>query len=231
MPVFQLSDELTFPPPQLAEHDGLLAVGGDLSKERLLLAYGMGIFPWYSEGEPILWWAPSPRLVLDPHEFHLSKRLARTIRQNRYTVTADTAFPKVIEACATSRTSHDEGTWITKEMREAYCHLHDAGYAHSVECWLDDELVGGLYGVSLGSVFFGESMFSHQPDASKIALKYLVDLLLSWQFDLIDCQITTEHLKRMGAKEISGDDFLSLLLTYTIKTTHRGPWTMFIQPE
>ncbi len=226
MPVFHLTNELIFPPPQLAEHDGLLAVGGDLSEERLLLAYRSGIFPWYSEGEPILWWSPSPRLILEPRKFHLSKRLARTIRQKRFSVTIDTAFPQVIRACATSRTSQNEGTWITNEMIEAYCRLHESGYAHSVECRQDGKLVGGLYGIALGSVFFGESMFSHEPDASKIALKNLVDLLSSWRFDLIDCQIATDHLKRMGAEEMPGEEFLYRITDYIKKPNRCGKWSM-----
>ena len=176
MPVFLLDKDLVFPPPDLADEGGLLAIGGDLSEKRLLLAYRMGIFPWYSEGDPLLWWSPDPRLILLPEEFHVSRRLARVIRQGVFRITMDEAFGSVIRACAETP-RHDQGsrgsparpgTWITGEMVEAYCRLHAAGYAHSVECWREDELAGGLYGVSLGNCFFGESMFSRASDASKV---------------------------------------------------------------
>lgn len=207
MPVFQLTDELIFPPAKLAEKDGLLAIGGDLSPERLLLAYRNGIFPWFSEGDPILWWSPSPRLVIFPAEFKIPKRLARLVRQNKYSVTMDRAFRQLMAACASTDERRDKGTWITADMLEAYCRLHDMGYAHSVECWLDDELAGGLYGISLGGVFFGESMFSTQPNSSKIALVYLLKKLQDWNFDLVDCQMKTEHLMQFGAREILENEF------------------------
>ena len=205
MPVFRLTDELLFPPPDLARDDGLLAVGGDLSPERLLLAYSQGIFPWYSEGEPILWWSPTPRLILIPNEFHCSKRLARQIRQGLYRTSLDTAFREVINHCAGIRREHDNGTWIVPEMIEAYCRLHELGFAHSVECWQGNQLVGGLYGISLGGAFFGESMFSLAPNSSKIALATLCRKLARWDFDFIDCQMKTSHLQRLGAKEINGN--------------------------
>ncbi len=225
MPVFQLADVLIFPPPELAREDGLLAVGGDLSPERLLLAYHHGIFPWYSPGEPLLWWAPDPRLVLFPAELRISRRLARTVRQHRFRVTFDQDFPAVIEACAGSRRSEVQGTWIDREMRDAYIRLHQLGYAHSVECWREDALAGGLYGVSLGGVFFGESMFSRERDGSKVALVHLVELLRRWKYDLIDCQLPTVHLKSLGAREISGADFYDLLQRSLSKDNRRGPWT------
>jgi len=225
MPVFQLADALIFPPPELAREDGLLAVGGDLSPERLLLAYRHGIFPWYSPGEPLLWWAPDPRLVLFPAELLLSRRLARTVRQHRFRVTFDQDFPAVIEACAGPRRPEVQGTWIDPEMRNAYIRLHQLGYAHSVECWRQDALAGGLYGVSLGGVFFGESMFSRERDGSKVALVHLVELLTRWKFDLIDCQLPTAHLKSLGAREIAGADFYHLLQGSLSKDDRRGTWT------
>lgn len=224
MPVFQLTDEILFPPPELARDDGLLAVGGDLSPERLILAYSYGIFPWYSEGEPILWWSPRPRLVLVPQKFHCSKRLARQIRQGIFQTRFDTAFREVISHCAGIRRRHENSTWIVPEMIEAYCRLHELGFAHSVECWQGDDLVGGLYGVSLGGIFFGESMFSQAPNSSKIALAALCSKITAWDFDLVDCQMKTAHLQRLGAEEISGDEFSNRLATSIKKTTRTGKW-------
>lgn len=211
MPVFRLTGELAFPPPEMAEPDGLLAVGGDLSVERLLLAYSMGIFPWYSEGYPILWWSPDPRLVLFPEEFRVSRSLRQTIRKGIYRVTVDEAFEDVIERCAGVHRADDGGTWITPEMKEAYIRLHKKGHAHSVESWRGGELKGGLYGVALGGAFFGESMFATSPDASKVALVALVENLTKWGFDIIDCQVTTAFFKRMGAREIPREEFLKRL--------------------
>lgn len=225
MPVFQLNEDLVFPPPELAREDGLLAVGGDLSIPRLLLAYQMGIFPWYSPGEPILWWAPDPRLVLFPHEFHLSQRLSRKIRQETFKVTMDEAFAEVIGQCAHTRLKTGQGTWIDGEMITAYCKLHELGYAHSVECWRNGKLAGGLYGVALGKTFFGESMFSRETDSSKVALASLVRLLLKMDYDMIDCQTRTEHLVRLGAREIRGADFLKLLEKSLTRPTDRGKWS------
>lgn len=221
MPVFQLSHHLVFPPAGLARGDGLLAVGGDLSEDRILLAYQMGIFPWYSEGDPILWWAPDPRLILRLEDFHISKRLGREIRKNTFHITFDHCFDKVIEACSTIRPE----TWIVPEMIEAYCRLHEQGYAHSVECWLDDKLAGGLYGVSLGGVFFGESMFSRVSNSSKIALAALIERLKGWNFDFIDCQMKTNHLVKMGAREIPGAVFYEWLSAGTRRPTRLGNWS------
>ncbi len=225
MPVFQLSDSLLFPPPALAREDGLLAVGGDLSVPRLLLAYQHGIFPWYSPGEPILWWSPDPRLVLLPEEFHLAKRLARTIRQQVFRITFDTDFAQVIRACSQTRRKEGGGTWLDEGMIVAYCQLHDQGYAHSVECWQDGKLVGGLYGVARGAVFFGESMFSLVPDSSKVALAALVERLKGWDFELIDCQVGTGHLQRLGAREISGEEFSSRLAQAVARPNRLGHWS------
>lgn len=211
MPVFRLTEEFAFPPVELAEPEGLLAVGGDLSEERLLLAYSLGIFPWYSEGSPILWWSPDPRLVLFPEEFKASRSLRQTINKKVFTVTMDKAFEDVIEKCAEVRRADDGGTWITPEMAEAYIKLHRRGHAHSVESWHDGELMGGLYGVALGGAFFGESMFTTAPDASKVALAALVERLSEWGFDIIDCQVTTEFFKGLGARDIPRADFLKRL--------------------
>lgn len=225
MPVYLLSDDLVFPSPQLAPKEGLLAVGGDLSQERLLLAYRMGIFPWYSRYEPILWWSPDPRLVLYPGELRVSRSLQKTIKKGLFRVTMDQAFAAVINACAQSRTSADEGTWIVEEMIDAYCNLHESGFAHSVEAWREDELVGGLYGVSLGRCFFGESMFTHISNASKVAFVALVKHMQALNFDLIDCQVTTPHLLRFGAREISRARYLNELDKSLKPSTLKGQWS------
>ncbi|CAK8711545.1 Leucyl/phenylalanyl-tRNA--protein transferase [Candidatus Electronema halotolerans] len=209
MPVFRLPKEIVFPAPDLAEPDGLLAVGGDLSPARLLAAYQQGIFPWYSGKEPILWWSPAPRLVLRPEEFHLPKRLARTIRQQVFQVCADTAFAEVITACAVVRA--ETGTWITQEMEQAYIRLHELGFAHSIECRFEGQLVGGLYGLCLDKMFFGESMFSRKTDASKVALAALVSHARQIGIQAIDCQMTTAHLLRFGSRELNRQDFSELL--------------------
>lgn len=226
MPVFRLTKSLLFPPCHYAEPDGLLAVGGDLSPERLLLAYRMGIFPWYSEDTPILWWSPDPRLVLFPEELKVSSSLRRAIRKGVFQVTMDRAFRQVMEGCATIVRKSAEGTWILPEMVEAYCRLHRLGYAHSVESWYGGELVGGLYGVAIGRVFFGESMFARMTDASKVAFVHLVGLLRHWDFELIDCQVTTTHLQRFGAREIPREEFLDRLETALVKSTYRGRWSL-----
>lgn len=207
MPVFKLSKHPEFPPPELAEKNGLLAIGGDLHPDRLIAAYRRGIFPWYSEGEPLLWWFIAPRLVLFPNEFRVPRRLARYIRNSNLQVTRDTAFAEVVRQCATVRTEIGEKTWITWEMQEAYTELHRMGIAHSVECWQDDRLVGGLYGIALDRIFFGESMFSRRRCGSQFAMIELVNFLKSKDFTLIDCQMTTDHLLRFGAREISGREF------------------------
>lgn len=225
MPIYRLSDKLIFPSPDLAEDEGLLAVGGDLSKKRLLLAYSMGIFPWYSEGYPILWWSPDPRLILKPEELKISRSLRQVIKKNIYSVTFDTAFNEVIQSCADVRRDKDTGTWITGEMIEAYIRLHDSGYAHSAECWSEGELVGGLYGVALGDVFFGESMFSRKSNASKVAFVKLVQQLIKWRFKLIDCQVTTRHLISLGAREVPRSEFMVILKHALERPTRQGKWT------
>ncbi|MCW7755204.1 leucyl/phenylalanyl-tRNA--protein transferase [Desulfobotulus sp. H1] len=231
MPVFQLGSSTTFPPAVFADQTGLLAIGGDLSIERLLSAYAEGIFPWYSEGDPILWWSPDPRLVLIPASLHISKSLRKRIRKQDFYVTMDESFTGVLEACAETRREKGEETWIMPEMMEAYQGLHDAGYAHSVEVRGDEgELRGGLYGVSLGRIFFGESMFTKTPDASKIALAALAGQLHIWNFDLIDCQMETRHLISMGAARMGRRHFLSVLKKSLQHGTCKGPWIMDALP-
>lgn len=214
-----------FPPVEeaLLEPNGLLAAGGLLTPDWLLAAYRRGIFPWYEQGDPILWWSPDPRLVLVPAEVHLSRSLRKLIKKQPYVVTLDRDFPQVIAACSGPRDGSD-GTWITPAMQHAYCELHTRGHAHSVEVWDGEELVGGLYGVAIGRMFFGESMFSTLPNTSKIALVYLARQLQQWRFGMIDCQVHTKHLQAMGAREISRREFLrSVERNVTIKTTE-GPW-------
>jgi leucyl/phenylalanyl-tRNA--protein transferase len=224
MPVYLLTDDLIFPPVHLATPEGLLAVGGDLSPERLLLAYQSGIFPWYSEDEPILWWSPDPRLVLYPDELKISRSLRKTIRSGRFRVTMDTSFPQVIQSCGRTRVKNGQGTWITAEMEKAYIRLHRLGYGHSVEVWYGHDLVGGLYGISLGRCFFGESMFSTMNDASKVALVSLRNFIKCNEFEFIDCQMPTDHLIRLGAREIARDDYLSELYRSLQYPPLQGPW-------
>ncbi len=211
MTVFLLSDDLVFPPPEIAEKNGLLAVGGDLSEERLLLAYAKGIFPWFSEHSPILWWSPDPRLVLLPGKMNVARSLGQLMKKGVFTVTIDNAFEKVIRHCADVHREKDSGTWITEEMIDAYKKLHISGYAHSVETWHAGELVGGLYGVALGKAFFGESMFSTMSNASKVALAGLARLLNEWEYRFIDCQVTSKHLISLGAREMRRTRFLKIL--------------------
>jgi leucyl/phenylalanyl-tRNA---protein transferase len=224
MPIFRLVDEPVFPPPDYADPSGLLAVGGDLSKERLLEAYRVGIFPWYSDDQPILWWSPDPRLILDLKDFKISRSLRKTLKKGVFEVTFDHAFEEVIQACAAVPREAQNGTWITAEMQEAYINLHGLGYAHSVETWLGGKLAGGLYGVSLGKCFFGESMFHLKTDASKVALATLVEKLKSWDFHFIDSQMTTEHMVRLGAKELPRRIFLKRLQSALRHPTRRGRW-------
>lgn len=210
-----------FPDVELAltEPDGLLAVGGDLSIERLTAAYQQGIFPWYSEGQPILWWSPDPRMVLKPEDVKVSRSLEKTIRKDTFNVTFDQQFQQVIVECSKPRLekgSEQTETWILDEMIVAYVQLHKAGYAHSVECWQDNKLVGGLYGVAIGNVFFGESMFSRVSDASKVAFVFLAKQLQQWGYKLIDCQVYTSHLESLGASMISRKEFLTLLQNHAI---------------
>ena len=207
----------------LQEPDGLLAVGGDLQPERLLYAYRNGIFPWYGPDQPILWWSPDPRLLLYPEQLHVSHSLAKTLRQQRFSVTFDQAFDQVIEACAAPRPGQ-AGTWITPEMQTAYIEMHRLGHAHSVECWQQDRLVGGLYGLAMGRVFFGESMFSHTTDASKVGFVTLVRQLERWDYRLIDCQVHTGHLERLGARMIPRREFTRLLEKETWQSANQA-WT------
>lgn len=224
MPVYALGKELLFPHPGLASRNGLLAVGGDLSAERLLLAYSLGIFPWYNLGDPILWWSPSPRLIIIPKNIHVPRSLEKGIRKRGYSVTFDTAFERVINACATVGDRAGEGTWLVPEMIEAYVKLHRLGYAHSVETWRDGELAGGLYGVSLGLCFFGESMFFLQPDASKTALVALAAFLAGRGFLFIDCQQDTPHMRKMGGRTVSRRHFMKLLREAAEGETLLGNW-------
>lgn len=212
MPCYRLDEDLWFPPVETAEDYGLLALGGDLSPQRLLLAYSLGIFPWFNPGEPILWWSPDPRCVLFPAELHVSRSLQRFMRKTPFRISFNEHFAAVIYWCRRLRAGLDgQGTWITKEMKEAYLHLHRLGFAHSVECWDGDELVGGIYGVCIGRCFFGESMFSRRSNASKVALVALVRHLREQNFVLLDCQQTTAHLVSMGAREIPREQFLQQL--------------------
>jgi leucyl/phenylalanyl-tRNA--protein transferase len=224
MPVYQLTDALLFPDPERANPRGLLAVGGDLRTERLLLAYRLGIFPWYGPGEPILWWSPPRRCVMAPTGFHASRSLLRLIRQGRFTMTFDQAFPQVIRACAEPRREQGGGTWITAEMIDAYCALHEVGFAHSAEAWREGQLAGGIYGVSLGRAFFGESMFTQVTNGSKVAFFSLAQRLAEWEFSLIDCQITNPHLVRLGTYEITRREFLRRLNEALQFPTRRGKW-------
>jgi leucyl/phenylalanyl-tRNA--protein transferase len=207
-----LTGNTAFPPVEraLRSPNGLLAAGGDLSVPRLLEAYRHGIFPWFNAGESILWWSPDPRMVLFPDEFRISRTLGKTLRKGQHEVRCDTAFEQVMRACAAPREGHS-GTWIHEDMIKAYCALHELGYAHSVETWVDGELAGGLYGMSIGRMFYGESMFSRRTDASKIALAHLARQLDRWQFGMIDCQMNTPHLASLGAREIPRAEFVARL--------------------
>lgn len=222
MPVYLLDEIIAFPPPELANAEGLLAVGGDLSPERLLLAYRMGIFPWYNEGDPICWWSTDPRLVLFPSELKVSRSMRPYFNQSRFQVTADQDFTAVIRACA----GHDREnhTWITDDMQAAYCRLHELGYAHSVEVWEADQLVGGLYGIALGPVFFGESMFSRVSNASKFGFIALVRRLEQLGFVMIDCQQETAHLQSLGARNISRKVFTELLDEHIPESIRAESW-------
>jgi leucyl/phenylalanyl-tRNA--protein transferase len=223
MPVYRLPDQPAFPPVERAVKNGLLAVGGDLSPERLLAAYREGIFPWYSEGESLLWWSPDPRFVLFPRELRVSRSMRQFLKKQLFRITFDHAFRGVIDACRKPRPGQ-EGTWITQEMQEAYIALHDLGYAHSVEVWQEEALIGGLYGVSLGHAFFGESMFSTRANASKAALIALILGQQELHFNLIDCQVETPHLGGLGARLIPRREFRALLKESLRHETYRGNW-------
>ncbi|NVJ21779.1 MULTISPECIES: leucyl/phenylalanyl-tRNA--protein transferase [Myxococcus] len=227
MPIYLLSDEHPelFPPPERADKSGVLAVGGDLSPERLLAAYSRGIFPWFSEGDPILWHSPDPRFVLTPDSLHVGRSLRKAMARGEYEVRYDTAFARVITECGRVTRPGQNGTWITDEMLEAYVELHERGFAHSVEAWQGGELKGGLYGVSLGAAFFGESMFALAPDASKVAFVSSVERFKEWGFQLVDCQVETEHLARFGAESWPRKRFLTALHKALREPTRQGKWT------
>lgn len=210
MPYLLDEKELVFPHPSLADEDGLLAVGGDLQIDRLMLAYENGIFPWYNEESPILWYAPLERFVLFPKKLKVSKSLRQVLKSDRFKITLDESFKQVIRNCANMPRKDQDGTWIVADMQNAYTQLHQAGYAHSIEVWMEGELIGGLYGVQVGKVFCGESMFSKVSNASKVALVYLAT---NFDFSLIDCQIPSEHLRKMGAQIITQKDYLTILQT------------------
>lgn len=226
MPIYILTDEIAFPPPNLATEDGLLALGGDLSVDRLVEAYRNGIFPWYSDGEPLLWWSPDPRLIIYPHQYRPAKSLRQIINQKHFEVAFDTHFKEVIAACAENPRKDQEGTWITPEMEKAYINLHQAGYAHSVEAFQDGKLVGGLYGVSLGKAFFGESMFFRVSNASKVAFHHLVNFCQENSFQFIDAQQDTPHMRRLGGVLVSRRDFLFLLGKALKAPTIKGKWNI-----
>jgi leucyl/phenylalanyl-tRNA--protein transferase len=221
-------DNVAFPAPEraLSKPNGLLAVGGDLTPEWLLTAYAQGIFPWYDRDDgPILWWSPDPRAVLNPGGMHISRRLARRIRNCGFNITLDNSFSEVVSQCAAPRPS-GPGTWITPRMQHAYTRLHRLGYAHSVEVWMGERLVGGLYGVSLGLMFFAESMFSRERDASKIALYHLSRQLERWAFSLIDCQVMNAHLRTLGVRDMPRQAFMELLRGNELQATRRGAWRL-----
>jgi leucyl/phenylalanyl-tRNA--protein transferase len=221
-----LPAEPRFPPLESALEDpnGLLAAGGDLAPERILTAYRRGIFPWYSDGQPILWWSPNPRMVLVPAELRVTRSLSKVLRNSDYEVRLDTSFAAVIDACASAPRAGQSGTWILPEMQDAYFRLHQLGYAHSVETWIDGRLAGGLYGMAIGRVFFGESMFAHRRDASKIALAHLCAFLLGRDFGIIDCQMETAHLASLGARPISRDAFSGALHIFTADPAPPSRW-------
>ena len=225
MPIFALPDDHVFPDPRLADASGLIAVGGDLHPDRVLRGYAAGIFPWYSEGQPILWHSPDPRFVLELDSLHVPRTLRQRARKRPFELTMDQAFEEVIAACATVPRVGQDGTWITEEMEEAYISLHEMGYAHSVEAWQEGELIGGLYGVSLGGIFFGESMFANAPDGSKLGFVALVQQLLRWDFVLLDSQVHTEHVARFGADDVEREDYLRDLRDALDLPTRRGRWS------
>lgn len=226
MPIFWLTDELTFPNPRFTGEEGILAVGGDLSIERLLIAYKAGLFPWFNPEDPILWWCPDPRYIVVPNEIKVSKSMRPYFNQKKYTVTFDTSFKEVIRACQQMpRRGQSGDTWLTDEMMASYVKLHEIGLCHSVEVWKDGELVGGLYGISLGKCFFGESMFAKASNASKYGFITLVRELEKRKFWLVDCQQATDHLVSLGARGIPRDDFLDLMAKNELEPTIKGPWT------
>ena len=231
MPVYLLTEDLVFPPPSGASEEGLVAVGGDASPERLVLAYSQGIFPWPVRGLPLLWFSPDPRFVLFLDRVHVGRSLRRTIRNNRFEIRIDQAFEAVIDACQASERPGQDGTWITDELREGFLALHRRGYAHSFEAYEGDRLVGGLYGVSLGRAFFGESMFAIATDASKVAFVCALGHFLRWGFDFVDCQVHTDHLERFGAADIDREAFLDTLDEAVSGPTRAGQWRACLSPR
>ena len=230
MPVYMLTDELRFPPPEGASPEGVVAIGGDASPERLALAYSLGIFPWPHRELPLLWFSPDPRFVLTLDHAHIGRSLRKRIRAAPYDVRADTAFDAVMRGCAASPRPGQDGTWITDELRVGFSALHARGFAHSIEAWRENELVGGLYGVAIGRVFCGESMFAREPDASKIAMATLLGNLRHWGFHFVDCQVYTDHLARFGAAEWPRSRFLKALRTALAEPTQTGRWTLPLDP-
>ena len=226
MPVYLLPVEPLFPPPSEAEPDGLLAVGGDLSPERLINAYAEGIFPWFRDDEDIFWFSPDPRMVLFPEALRISASLHRVIRSNKFLMTADEDFGGVIHACAEAARPGQDGSWIDEEFIKGYSELHELGFAHSFEVWQEDVLVGGLYGVSIGRAFFGESMFYKVANASKVAFYHMVEKIKTWQFHFIDCQVETDLLKQFGASPVPRAEYLERLKTALDFPTQKGPWTL-----
>lgn len=227
MPVFLLDEkDISFPPPGVAKEDGLLAVGGDLSPERLVEAYKNGIFPWYSEGYPIMWWSPDPRMVMFPNDFNRTKSLRRIIEKEEFEVRFDTNFEMVINECATVYRGNDDGTWIVDDMINAYIKLHEMGIAHSVETYKNEKLVGGLYGLAIGKAFFGESMFHKESNASKVAYWHLVERLIDWEFDIIDAQQQTNHFKSLGGVTMEREKFLTLLYNSVEKSQEFKNWNI-----
>ena len=231
MPVYLIDKELAFPRPEDANEEGIVAVGGDMRPERLILAYRQGIFPWPARGYPLLWFSPDPRFALEPSEAHVSRSLRRAIRKRELRVTSDLAFDKVIEACAATPRPRQQGTWITRELQEGYLELHERGYAHSIEAWRGHTLVGGLYGVAVGRTFAGESMFAYEPDASKVAFTTLLGHLVEWEFSIVDCQVHTEHLARFGATMWPRSRFLARWRKAVDEPSVLAPWTLNLSPE
>jgi leucyl/phenylalanyl-tRNA--protein transferase len=229
--VFLLTDDLAFPPPERASPEGLVAVGGDASPQRLLLAYSQGIFPWPVQGQPLLWFSPDPRFVLRPRDAIVGRTLRKQVKRDRYTVRADTRFADVMRACATVPRPGQAGTWITDELLAGYTRLHELGFAHSVEAFEGDELVGGLYGVSLGRAFFGESMFATRPDASKVAFVTALGPFVRWGINIVDCQVPTEHLASFGAVTWRRARFLAELRQAVSHPSRVGPWTLDATPN
>jgi leucyl/phenylalanyl-tRNA--protein transferase len=224
MPVYRIPREIVFPDASLAEPSGLIGVGGDLQPQRLLLGYASGIFPWYSEGQPILWFSPDPRMVLRTADLDVPRSLGKIVRRGDYRITMDAAFAEVLRACKETPRPNQPGTWITEDMERAYNRLHALGFAHSVEAWKGDDLVGGLYGVALGRLVSGESMFARAPDASKVAFVHFVRQLQIWGFPLVDCQVHTPHLERFGAVEIPREQYLEEISTLVQQPGRIGAW-------